>query len=272
MITIAVPPALPACLAIATVLSIGRLRRKDVFVTSPERVAMAGQLDVICFDKTGGVLSNPEINSISFWNPIRILDPVTKSLPLTGTLTEQGLDLQGIVEVVQEEGASCGSIDETRPGPRSSLASIHHPSGSSSSARFRPMASNVGHLSIQLQQLLATCHGLARMSLEDGAAAGAPPPTHSSLHQSLVGDPLDQKLFLATRWELVDGTHSAIGDKDKLSGAGGLGQQTHDASGAPRAQDVSSPSEEQLTYVRPPRSTDRYTIIKRWGSEDFNGW
>ena len=54
MITIAVPPALPACLAIATVLSIGRLRRRDVFVTSPERVAMAGQLDVVCFDKTGG--------------------------------------------------------------------------------------------------------------------------------------------------------------------------------------------------------------------------
>ena len=54
MVTIAVPPALPACLAIATVLSIGRLRRRDVFVTSPERVAMAGQLDVICFDKTGG--------------------------------------------------------------------------------------------------------------------------------------------------------------------------------------------------------------------------
>ena len=28
-------------------------RRLDVFVTSPERIAMAGQLDVICFDKTG---------------------------------------------------------------------------------------------------------------------------------------------------------------------------------------------------------------------------
>ncbi len=53
MITTAVPPALPACLAIATVLSINRLRRRSIYVTSPERVAMAGQLDVICFDKTG---------------------------------------------------------------------------------------------------------------------------------------------------------------------------------------------------------------------------
>jgi cation-transporting ATPase 13A3/4/5 len=48
-----VPPALPACLTIATVFSLGRLRRKDIFVTSPDKIAMAGQLDVVAFDKTG---------------------------------------------------------------------------------------------------------------------------------------------------------------------------------------------------------------------------
>ena len=53
MITIAVPPALPACLTIATVFSIDRLRKGGVFVTSPDRITMAGRLDVICFDKTG---------------------------------------------------------------------------------------------------------------------------------------------------------------------------------------------------------------------------
>eukprot|EP00798_Chlamydomonas_sp_ICE-L_P017929 gene17929-24323_t len=68
MITIAVPPALPACLTIATVFSIGRLRKKGVFVTGPDRITMAGQLDVVCFDKTG-------------------------------TLTEQGLGLEGVVPV-----------------------------------------------------------------------------------------------------------------------------------------------------------------------------
>ena len=66
MITIAVPPALPACLAIATVLSINRLRRRDVYVTSPERVAMAGQLDVICFDKTG-VDPDPDLDPDLGW-------------------------------------------------------------------------------------------------------------------------------------------------------------------------------------------------------------
>lgn len=55
MVTIAVPPALPACLTICTVFAIGRLRKKGIFVTGPERVALAGHLDMVCFDKTGAL-------------------------------------------------------------------------------------------------------------------------------------------------------------------------------------------------------------------------
>ncbi|KIY92780.1 hypothetical protein MNEG_15182 [Monoraphidium neglectum] len=75
MITVAVPPALPACLTIATVFSIGRLRKRGVFVTGPHTITVAGQLDVICFDKTG-------------------------------TLTEQGLELQGIVPGLELQGVA----------------------------------------------------------------------------------------------------------------------------------------------------------------------
>lgn len=53
MVTTAVPPALPACLAISTTVVVQRLRRKKVYVLENRRVALAGQLDVICFDKTG---------------------------------------------------------------------------------------------------------------------------------------------------------------------------------------------------------------------------
>ncbi len=49
------------------------------------------------------------------------------------------------------------------------------------SSRFLPIHTSVPSLPMETQQLLASCHGLARM---DG---------------TLVGDPLDQKLFLATR-------------------------------------------------------------------------
>lgn len=71
MITIAVPPALPACLTICTVFAIGRLRKKNIFVTVPDRIALAGHLDVVCFDKTGkqrkkGNLRYTCISSIHF--------------------------------------------------------------------------------------------------------------------------------------------------------------------------------------------------------------
>lgn len=56
MITVAVPPALPACLTIAMVFSISRLRQIGIFVTGPHTITVAGRLDAICFDKTGAQL------------------------------------------------------------------------------------------------------------------------------------------------------------------------------------------------------------------------
>ncbi|KAI8588593.1 hypothetical protein BDZ88DRAFT_396992 [Geranomyces variabilis] len=53
LITIVVPPALPATMAIGTSFAIGRLRKGDIYCTSPPRVNMCGKLDLIAFDKTG---------------------------------------------------------------------------------------------------------------------------------------------------------------------------------------------------------------------------
>ena len=61
MITIAVPPALPACLTVATAIAVGRLQRHDIFVSQPAAVALAGHLDVLCFDKTG-TLTEPGLD------------------------------------------------------------------------------------------------------------------------------------------------------------------------------------------------------------------
>ncbi|KAF3935735.1 hypothetical protein ABW19_dt0209217 [Dactylella cylindrospora] len=65
LITIVVPPALPATLTIGTNFALSRLKKKQIFCISPMRVNVAGKLDVICFDKTG-------------------------------TLTEDGLDVLGV--------------------------------------------------------------------------------------------------------------------------------------------------------------------------------
>lgn len=53
LITIVVPPALPATLTIGTNFALSRLKSKQIFCISPQRVNVGGKLDIICFDKTG---------------------------------------------------------------------------------------------------------------------------------------------------------------------------------------------------------------------------
>jgi cation-transporting P-type ATPase 13A2 len=72
LITIVVPPALPATLTIGTNFALRRLKSKQIFCISPQRVNVGGKLDIMCFDKTG-------------------------------TLTEEGLDILGVRVVSKGE-------------------------------------------------------------------------------------------------------------------------------------------------------------------------
>lgn len=72
IITITVPPALPAAMTAGIVYAQRRLKSAGIFCISPQRINMCGQLNLVCFDKTG-------------------------------TLTEDGLDLWGIQRV--EDGS-----------------------------------------------------------------------------------------------------------------------------------------------------------------------
>ncbi|KAK9451654.1 uncharacterized protein V1518DRAFT_409163 [Limtongia smithiae] len=78
LITIVVPPALPATLTIGTNIALSRLKRKSIFCISPNRVNVGGKLDIVCFDKTG-------------------------------TLTEEGLDVFG-VHIVNKRQHIFGSL------------------------------------------------------------------------------------------------------------------------------------------------------------------
>uniref|UniRef100_H9GTU5 Cation-transporting ATPase n=1 Tax=Anolis carolinensis TaxID=28377 RepID=H9GTU5_ANOCA len=66
VITIAVPPALPAALTTGIIYAQRRLKKRGIFCISPQRINVCGQINLFCFDKTG-------------------------------TLTEDGLDLWGAV-------------------------------------------------------------------------------------------------------------------------------------------------------------------------------
>uniref|UniRef100_A0A673YC44 ATPase cation transporting 13A2 n=1 Tax=Salmo trutta TaxID=8032 RepID=A0A673YC44_SALTR len=81
IVTIVVPPALPAAITTGTIYAQGRLKREGVFCISPPRINISGKVSLFCFDKTG-------------------------------TLTEEGLDVWGVME-----GSGAG-FSELVPDPR----------------------------------------------------------------------------------------------------------------------------------------------------------
>ena len=51
VITIAVPPALPAALTTGIIYAQKRLKKRGIFCISPQRINVCGQLNLVCFDK-----------------------------------------------------------------------------------------------------------------------------------------------------------------------------------------------------------------------------
>uniref|UniRef100_A0A4W4FIW7 Cation-transporting P-type ATPase N-terminal domain-containing protein n=1 Tax=Electrophorus electricus TaxID=8005 RepID=A0A4W4FIW7_ELEEL len=82
IITITVPPALPAALTAGIVYAQRRLKKMGIFCISPQRINICGQLNLVCFDKTG-------------------------------TLTEDGLDLWGVQRVEGKDNAFKESLVKT---------------------------------------------------------------------------------------------------------------------------------------------------------------
>ncbi|XP_072114405.1 polyamine-transporting ATPase 13A3-like isoform X1 [Mobula birostris] len=53
IITITVPPALPAAMTAGIMYAQNRLKKMRIYSISPQRINMCGQLNLVCFDKTG---------------------------------------------------------------------------------------------------------------------------------------------------------------------------------------------------------------------------
>lgn len=65
LITIAVPPSLPAAMNMATIYSIHRLKKQKIFCISPPKMVMSGRVDTCIFDKTG-TLTEESMNPNGF--------------------------------------------------------------------------------------------------------------------------------------------------------------------------------------------------------------
>ena len=53
LITITVPPALPAAMTAGTAFALSRLKRRRIYCISPPRVNVSGRVNLMVFDKTG---------------------------------------------------------------------------------------------------------------------------------------------------------------------------------------------------------------------------
>jgi P-type E1-E2 ATPase len=51
LVTIIVPPALPAAMAVGCVSAQTRLRNFNIFCVNPKMINLAGCIDCVCFDK-----------------------------------------------------------------------------------------------------------------------------------------------------------------------------------------------------------------------------
>ncbi|KAF2345531.1 P-type ATPase, partial [Trinorchestia longiramus] len=122
LVTIVVPPALPAAMTVGTYYAQQRLHRSSVFCISPPRINVAGKLKLVVFDKTG-------------------------------TLTEDSLEVYGVVGVdnvkSNSDGASSGSTAASSGEPGTCL-------------KLWPGARPVLTLphDSKLMMALATCHDL----------------------------------------------------------------------------------------------------------------
>ncbi|GAU97699.1 hypothetical protein RvY_08950-2 [Ramazzottius varieornatus] len=86
LVTIVVPPALPAALTVGIVYSQRRLKQQKIFCIQPSRINACGKIKLVCFDKTG-------------------------------TLTEEGLDLMGVIPA--ENGHLAKIVEDVKQLPPS---------------------------------------------------------------------------------------------------------------------------------------------------------
>lgn len=53
IVTIVVPPSLPAAMTVGTYYAQSRLKKKGIFCISPPRINVSGKTKLVCFDKVG---------------------------------------------------------------------------------------------------------------------------------------------------------------------------------------------------------------------------
>uniref|UniRef100_A0A8C4KRS5 Cation-transporting ATPase n=1 Tax=Equus asinus asinus TaxID=83772 RepID=A0A8C4KRS5_EQUAS len=148
LLTVTVPPVLPAALTTGIVYAQKRLKKRKIFCISPQRINMCGQINLVCFDKTGTLTEDgldlwgtiptadncfQEVHSFASgralpWGPLCAAMASCHSLILLdGTIQGDPLDLkmfEGTAWVNQCKFGMSDSNVVIKPGPKASQSPV----------------------------------------------------------------------------------------------------------------------------------------------------
>ena len=208
LITIAVPPALPATMAIGTSFAISRLRQKFIFCTSPPRVNIGGKINLMCFDKTGTLTEEGlDVLGLEFTVSSTAKDDVQFELPL-GKLrfsrlyktVESLLPLPSTLPSAETVGEDLEIIGGGRIRPDSPVKLFSGVSVFESKAPGNPNE-ELDYPYPLIVCAMACCHSIKVVG-ED---------------RELIGDPLDLKMFAFTDWTINEEQGPNIAMKTLMS-------------------------------------------------------
>ena len=166
LITIAIPPALPACMVVGVALGMDRLKRKQINCIAPSRINMAGKVERCCFDKTG-------------------------------TLTIDGLRLQLIDRTIPTKPFAKFDVSIVgREWRKSAQNDLRKELDASLSA---PSPDNEGVRNITF--VMAACHALRELK-ENIVDGKQDVKEQEAKKPKLIGDPLEVELFEACGWTM----------------------------------------------------------------------
>lgn len=103
LVTVVVPPALPAAMTVCTLYAQSRLRSQGIFCIHPLRINLGGKLQLVCFDKTG--------RRSCLWSLLRALATCHALSRLQDTPVGDPMDLKMVESTgwVLEEGPAADS-------------------------------------------------------------------------------------------------------------------------------------------------------------------
>lgn len=199
LVTIAVPPTLPAVMSAGASYALSRLQKRNIYCIDTQRVNMAGKIDVMCFDKTG-TLTEDDLSVLGVKTTYTPATPTVITLDATTPKSEANEERKSNSPNSSSEDPTVPSNDSLVDGTVNNNAIIDLPTSSEKSS-FSPLYTETSELSTENEIFLGMtcCHSVADV---DGV---------------YVGDPLDVKMFEFTKWNIIEKGQKAKVNKEGSS-------------------------------------------------------